>query len=98
MDDKMRKHLTMRLVERLDRAVAGDSRDTIIERYVPVLRSMSDSELGGVWECASSFTDAQLYMLDEIIYLHIQKRHKSPRIGSDVHLIFQSTFRSPKIQ
>jgi hypothetical protein len=54
---------------------------------------MTDTELGSVWERAAASTDAQLYLIDESVYTHLNRKRKSPSIGSDVHLLFQTAVK-----
>jgi hypothetical protein len=93
METPVREHVILRLIERLDRAVPGDSREELAGRYIPALRAMTDTELGSVWERAAASTDAQLYLIDEIVYMHLNRKRKSPSIGSDVHLLFQTAVK-----
>lgn len=93
MDEKIREHLISRLIERMYRAIPGETREGLAERYLPAFRMMTDAELGGVWERTSASSDAQLYIIDESVHRHLSKRVRAPRLGSDVHLLFQTTIR-----
>lgn len=94
MHIQVREQMISRLIERLFRAIPGDSVDEITERYAPVFRKMDNEELSKVWEKTAGFSDAQLYILDERVSDHIQRRQNSPRVGSDVCLLFQTFIKS----
>ena len=93
MDGKIRAQVISRLIERMDRAIPGDTQDELVERYVPVFQKMTGHELGSVWERTAAYSDAQLYIIDEQVYQHLKKRGNSPRIGSDVNVLFHTVIR-----
>lgn len=94
MNHNVREQVISRLIERLFRAIPGESMESLTDQYAPVFRKMDNEELGKVWEKTAGFSDAQLYILDERVSDHIQRRQNSPRVGSDVCLLFQTFIKS----
>lgn len=96
MANDAREQLTTRLIDRLTRAIPGDSRATVRERYEPVFHKMTDAELALVRDRVSRQPDSHLYLVDEKVYNLLTKRSRSPLVGSYVALVFDSALATPE--
>lgn len=96
MEQQVRDQLMNRLVDRMARAIPGESRAVVFERYAPVFSKMTDQELARVRERASTLNDSYLYLIDENIYKMLEKRGKSPLVGSFAARMFDAVAVAPR--